>query len=473
MARKKATLDAFKPFFAVVDDRGREYERTADFAEGLDMVRSTAAQRGGAALVDGNALPQTRPNDGTEGRAGADVAKAMQLSRLPPVSGAWSTMPLARAQKVLRASAAELYGRVLAATEGGVHRDRKGGIGETLSSKLFSPGDKLGILRENAKTGKVLPGVDTAYASRGVSFLPHWSAFKEPFDISVTKEDGNFCVGSVPECRQTCLVFTGQRKMESGAYAASWIYSQLLRQHPEELLCLIKHSCLAWARKSPEQLGGDDVRLFFRLNVFSDIPWEAYAPGFIEELSDTIRSSKRLSAEPESGWSFYDYTKLRGRPGIEGYYDLTFSFTGYPGNTQELVRILNDERGVAKRCAVVFLKDEGGTYKREPGKALKTEDYYYPFTFFDYPVWNGDKSDIRPLDPEDVKVVGLLYKPSKYKVLSPDGKSFSQKSFVEPEELDTKMRMFLVRVVQPDPEAPPVVCAVQDTTNRTYLPVLD
>lgn len=61
MARKKATLDAFKPFFAVVDDRGREYERTADFAEGLDMVRSTAAQRGGAALVDGNALPQTRP----------------------------------------------------------------------------------------------------------------------------------------------------------------------------------------------------------------------------------------------------------------------------------------------------------------------------------------------------------------------------------------------------------------------------
>ncbi len=480
----KASLEHFfKPSFAVVDSRGRVQGRESTYEEGLERVSYEAQRRGGTAFVDGNAVPLPRTNPPADGGIGearkTDAHTAIEAARLPPVTGAWATMGWERARKTLKASAREFYKEILAATapgtSGEVHRGRKGGVSSKVSASWFNPGAHLGIMRENAKTAKVL-GTDVQYASRGVSFLPHFSAFKTPFDIGLDPVPGKptFCLGSVPECRSTCLVFTGQRKMESGAYAASWLFSQLLRQHPEEVLCWMRESMLTWCKK------GRDVRLFFRLNVFSDIPWELYAPGYIEEVVSALRKIHKRPRGAESGYMLYDYTKLRGREGIPNAYDLTFSFTGYKGNTREFVSILNEEPGVPRRAAAVFLKDEGGWYHKEPGKALSRyvqgeegEDLYYPFTFFDHPVWNGDKSDIRPLDPDDVRVVGLRYKPSKYKVLSEEGKTFGMKDFVPPEELDSKMRMFLVRVIQPDPDAPPVVCATQDAANRTFLPVLD
>lgn len=477
----RASLDSFtQPSFAIVDGSGVVRARESSFEEGLERVSYEADRAGGVAFVDGNATPRTNPADGGGEAASTDAIAALRASRIPSSTGAWEGMPWKRARKTLMESAREFYEEILTATAPGteyaVHRGRKGGVSGKVSASWFNPGANLGIMRENQKTKKVLSDSSIQYASRGVSFLPHFAGFKAPFDITLNTLPGNptFCLGSVPECRQTCLVFTGQRKMESGAYAASWLFSQLLRRHPDEVLCWMRESMLSWCEKP------SDVRLFFRLNVFSDLPWELYAPGFVENCVESLRSLHGLPPGPQSGWMLYDYSKLRGRPGIEDVYDITFSFTGYKNNTREFVSILNDEPGVPKRCAAVFLKDEGGWYKKEPGKALlkyvagegKEEGSYYPFKFFGYPVFNGDKSDIRALDPEDVRVVGLRYKPSKYKVLSEEGKTFGMKDFVPPEELDSKMRMFLVRVIQPDPDAPPVVCATQDTSNRTYLPIL-
>jgi len=479
----RVSLDNFaRPSFAVVDSTGSVCARESSYEEGLERVAYEANRAGAVAFVDGNATPRTNPADGGGEAALTDARAALRASRIPPSKGAWEGMAWKKARKTLMDSAREFYPEILEATAPGtehaVHRGRKGGISGKLSASWFNPRANLGIMRENQKTKKVLSDSSIQYASRGVSFLPHFAGFKSPFDISLDPLPGNptFCLGSVPECRQTCLVFTGQRKMESGAYASSWLFSKLLQRHPDELLCWMRESMLTWCEKA------SDVRLFFRLNVFSDIPWELYAPGYVENVVESLRDIHGLPAEPESGWMLYDYSKLRGRPGIENVYDITFSFTGYKQNTSEFVSILNDEPGVAKRCAAVFLKDEGGWYQKEPGKALRKyvaegrddeEDLYYPFTFFDHPVFNGDKSDIRALDPEDVRVVGLRYKPSKYKVLSEEGKTFGMKDFVPPEELDSRMRMFLVRVIQPDPEAPPVVCATQDASNRTYLPLLD
>jgi hypothetical protein len=467
-------MEAFKPFFAIVNGAGELLEATSSFEEGLDITKYLAERQNSLAFVDGNAVPSTRnnPDRAAEEATSIEARKATAAAKLPKVTGAWATMDWKVARKRLVDSAKYFYAEILKATEGTGYRGRKGGISEALRSTWFDPGAKAGIFRENAKTAKVLEGVDTKYASRGVSFLPHHAGFLRPFDISTSRypAGGTFCLGSVPECRNTCLVFTGQRKLESGAYAASWLFTQLLRKHPEEVLCWIRQSALAWCNKTT------DVNLFFRLNVFSDIPWELYAPGFLEQVVEDLRGIHGLPPGPESGWMFYDYTKLRSRTGIPDVYDITFSFTGYRQNTEEFVSILNGDPGVAPRAAVVFLRRETGgkhRYRKDPGKPLKTKEKMLPFTFFGHRVWNGDKSDIRPLDPEDVRVVGLVYKPAKYKVFAEDGKTFNLKDFVPPEELDEKMGMFLVRVVQPDPEAPPVVAAMQDRASRTYLPVLD
>jgi hypothetical protein len=120
----------------------------------------------------------------------------------------------------------------------------------------------------------------------------------------------------------------------------------------------------------------------FRLNGTSDLAWEKY---------EVVRNGKLyrniFSAFPEV--QFYDYTKILGRKiqNIENYH-LTFSAAD--GNDADVRKAIEQGYNVA----TVF-----GLKKTEP----------MPNEYMGLPVFNGDESDLRFLDPEGV-VVGLYAK---------------------------------------------------------------
>ena len=120
----------------------------------------------------------------------------------------------------------------------------------------------------------------------------------------------------------------------------------------------------------------------FRLNGTSDLAWEKYP---VEV--DGVQYANIFAAFPEV--QFYDYTKILGRKikHIDNYH-LTFSAAD--GNDADVVKAIDQGYNVA----VVF-----GIKKTQP----------MPETYFGRPVFNGDESDLRFLDPKGV-IVGLYAK---------------------------------------------------------------
>jgi hypothetical protein len=120
----------------------------------------------------------------------------------------------------------------------------------------------------------------------------------------------------------------------------------------------------------------------FRLNGTSDLAWEKY---------EVVRNGKlyRNIFKAFSEVQFYDYTKILGRKiqNIENYH-LTFSAAD--GNDADVKKAIKQGYNVA----TVF-----GLKKTEP----------MPDEYMGLPVFNGDESDLRFLDPEGV-VVGLYAK---------------------------------------------------------------
>ena len=120
----------------------------------------------------------------------------------------------------------------------------------------------------------------------------------------------------------------------------------------------------------------------FRLNGTSDLSFEKYEVVRNEKLFRNIFSA---FAEVQ----FYDYTKVLGRKvtAIENYH-LTFSAAD--GNDADVVKAIQQGYNVA---TVFGIK-----------KTLRM-----PETYVGLPVFNGDESDLRFLDPKGV-VVGLYAK---------------------------------------------------------------
>jgi hypothetical protein len=120
----------------------------------------------------------------------------------------------------------------------------------------------------------------------------------------------------------------------------------------------------------------------FRLNGTSDLSFEKY-----EVLRDGQSYENIFKAFPEV--QFYDYTKILGRKiNTIANYHLTFS--NADGNEADVARAIAQGYNVA----TVF-----GQKKTEP----------MPSAFMELPVFNGDESDLRFLDPKGV-VVGLYAK---------------------------------------------------------------
>ena len=119
-----------------------------------------------------------------------------------------------------------------------------------------------------------------------------------------------------------------------------------------------------------------------RLNGTSDLSFEKYAA-----IRNGVEYKNIFMAFPEL--QFYDYTKVLGRK-IKDYPNYSLTFSAADGNDSDV------EKAIAQgyNVAVVF-----GIKKTLP----------MPAEYLDMPVFNGDESDLRFLDPKG-SIIGLYAK---------------------------------------------------------------
>lgn len=120
----------------------------------------------------------------------------------------------------------------------------------------------------------------------------------------------------------------------------------------------------------------------FRLNGTSDLSWEKY-----RVIRDGIEYKNVFQAFPDT--QFYDYTKVLGRK-VQDIPNYHLTFSAADGNDRDVNKAIAQGYNIA----VVF-----GIKKSES----------LPVRFLGLPVFNGDDSDLRFLDPAGV-IVGLYAK---------------------------------------------------------------
>lgn len=212
-----------------------------------------------------------------------------------------------------------------------------------------------------------------------------------------TKKDSriNVCPKS-QHCKAFCLNGSGQNRRDELAHGT-------------------KKSLINISRIKKTKLFYNDRDTFMRLVIHEMRRWQQKAQekemGFSVRLNGTSDLSPVLFKDPDTGLNllelfpnvqFYDYSKIINRfKLVEKYpnYDLTFSYDGY--NDEECKKVLES----GGRVAVVFFDEK------------------LPKYFNGYPVVDGNKWDMRYLDPKGC-VVGLHYHrtASDYYIDEKDGK---------------------------------------------------
>lgn len=240
---------------------------------------------------------------------------------------------------------------------------------ETMTvGRLLSDGDSNTKL---AKNGKAIASRGAKYLTKGLSLAPHKSA-----------GIGNVCAHASRGCIDACLNDTGlgavfQRiqlariaKTVAWNSAREWFIERLLREID---------LALAQAQRQCK-------RLAVRLNVFSDIAWDAVLP--------------RVFDAPRADIALYDYTKNPKRVGqLAPNYWTTFSRS--EENENECYRVLDAGGNVA----VVFARQN----------CHRSDDGAVPKRWRGYRVVDGDVTDLRFLDPRAKRrargyVIGLRLK---------------------------------------------------------------
>lgn len=186
------------------------------------------------------------------------------------------------------------------------------------------------------------------------------------------------CSGRSASCTKLCLNESGQNLMNAkiGRIDASRIKKTKLFFENRPFFMAWLCAEIEIARNKAKKLG---YRFSVRLNNTSDL-----SPEIFRITGENGKSTNILKIFPNV--NFYDYTKVFPRLKIvEKYpnYDLTFSYNGE--NLEECEMAL--KKGF--RVAMVFDK--------------------LPETYMGLPVIDGDKYDMRYLDPKNV-VVGLKFK---------------------------------------------------------------
>jgi hypothetical protein len=209
---------------------------------------------------------------------------------------------------------------------------------------------------------KILKGMKQGY----MTYILHLA----PADVS----GYNTCPKATAGCKTACLNTAGRGGMFKKGETTNVIQQARIRktkmffEDRENFLAILKDDI----RKAIKQSEKKGLIPVFRLNGTSDIAWEKY--GVIQEFPNV---------------QFYDYTKILGRK-VNGLANYQLTFSAADGNDLDVRRAIKEGYNVA----TVF-----GIKKSQP----------MPETYEGMPVFNGDDSDLRFLDPKGV-VVGLYAK---------------------------------------------------------------
>ena len=172
----------------------------------------------------------------------------------------------------------------------------------------------------------------------------------------------NTCSNATDGCIKSCLYNAGRGRF-SNVQQARINRTRFFYTERGAFLDKLHHEIklnINWAFKR-------DLKPVFRLNGTSDIRWELY--GIFEQYPDI---------------TFYDYTKIINRKNLPANYHLTFSRA--ESNQANVLKAI--DRGL--NVAAVFSGE-------------------LPKTYLGRKVINGDKHDLRFLDPENI-IVGLSAK---------------------------------------------------------------
>jgi hypothetical protein len=215
---------------------------------------------------------------------------------------------------------------------------------------------------------KILKGLKSGYNT----YILHLA----PADLS----GYNTCPKATAGCKAACLNTAGRGGMFKKGETTNAIQKARIRktkmfyeQRQDFMLTLKKD--IELAINQSKKLGLIPV---FRLNGTSDLSWEKY---------DMIPGQNVFECFPDI--QFYDYTKILGRK-VKGIANYNLTFSAADGNDADVYRAIAEGYNIA----TVF-----GLKKTEP----------MPETYMGRPVFNGDDSDLRFLDPKGV-IVGLYAK---------------------------------------------------------------
>lgn len=184
----------------------------------------------------------------------------------------------------------------------------------------------------------------------------------------------NTCPKATAGCKAACLNTAGRGGMFKRGETTNVIQearkrkTRMFFEDRENFLATLK----ADIRKAIKQAEKKGLIPVFRLNGTSDIAWEKY--GVIQEFPNI---------------QFYDYTKMLNRK-VKALANYHLTFSAADGNDADVDKAI--EQGY--NIATVF-----GIKKTLP----------MPEAYKGLPVFNGDESDLRFLDPKGV-VVGLYAK---------------------------------------------------------------
>jgi hypothetical protein len=215
---------------------------------------------------------------------------------------------------------------------------------------------------------KILKGMKQGY----MTYILHLA----PVDVS----GYNTCPKATAGCKTACLNTAGRGGMFKKGETTNVIQQARIRKtklffenRAEFMALLVKDIQLAIKQSAKKNLIP-----VFRLNGTSDLAWEKY---------DVIDNKNIFEVFPNV--QFYDYTKILGRK-VRNIPNYHLTFSAADGNDADVLSAIKQNYNVA----TVF-----GIKKSQP----------MPETYEGMPVFNGDDSDLRFLDPKGV-VVGLYAK---------------------------------------------------------------
>lgn len=204
---------------------------------------------------------------------------------------------------------------------------------------------------------KIIKGEKYGYLTSILHLAPHNSS------------GWNVCANASDGCSKACLYYQGRGRMDN-TKRARLEKTRMFFQEKERFMQQIAHEISLLAKRAPKKNMIPSVRL----NGTSDIPWERVRFG----------DNKLNIFEMFPDMQFYDYTKRPDRRDLPSNYHLTFSLAEDNDENAKLAI----QQGL--NLAVVFRHE-------------------LPETFWGLPVFNGDDSDLRFLDPAN-HIIGLVAK---------------------------------------------------------------